>query len=130
MGDTRLEKRHSERGEGGVQGFLWLAAFALALYAGWNIIPVYIANYSLADKVNQIARSPRGVVKDEMILDMLMKEVRENSLDPYIDKSCFHVTTLETSRRISCEYERVEKVLPGVTHTFHFSLNADQPLIY
>ena len=130
MDDSRLEKRHGQRGEGGVQGFIWLAVFALALYAGWNVIPVYISNYNFADKVNQIARSPRGTVKDEMILEMLMKEVRENRLDPYIERSCFKIATLETSRRITCDYERLEKVLPGVTHTFHFSLNADQPLIY
>jgi hypothetical protein len=130
MRDTRLGKRDGERGEGGVQGFIWLAVFALALYAGWNVIPMYLANYNLGDKVTQIARTPRGVVKDEAIVEMIMKEVRENRLDPYIERSCFKVQTLETSRRINCEYERVEKVLPGVTHTFHFSLNADQPLIY
>ena len=127
--DARLGK-HSERGEGGVQGFIWLAVFALMLYAGWNVIPIYIANYNLADKVNQIARSPRGTVKDEQVVDMIMKEVRENALDPYIERSCFHVTTLETARRINCDYERVEKVLPGVTHTFHFSINVDQPLLF
>ena len=121
---------NAETGEGGIQGFIWLALFALMLYAGWNVIPIYVANYNLADKVNQIARSPRGMVKDEQILDLLMKEVRENNLDPFIEKSCFHVTTLETARRINCEYERTEKVLPGVAHTFHFTLSADQPLIY
>ncbi len=119
-----------ERGEGGIQGFIWLAVFALMLYAGWNVIPIYVSNYSLADKVNQIARSPRGQVKDEQILELLMKEVRENRLDPYIERSCFHITTLETSRRIKCQYERAERVLPGVAHTFHFTLSADQPLIY
>ena len=129
MDDGRLDRR-GERGEGGFQGFLWLAGFALALYAGWNILPVYIANYTLTDKVRQIARSPRGQVKDEQIVDMIMKEVRENSLDPYIDRTCFHVTTLETARRINCDYERTEKVLPGVTHTFRFSINEDQPLIF
>lgn len=127
--DARLEK-HGERGEGGVQGFIWLAVFALVLYAGWNIVPVYIANYTLTDKVRQIARSPRGTVKDEQIVEMIMKEVRENNLDPYIERSCFRVTTLETARRIVCDYERVEKVLPGVTHTFHFSINEDQPLLF
>lgn len=130
MEDRRLGQKHGERGEGGFQGFLWLAIFALVLYAGWNVIPIYVANYNLADKVNQIARSPRGTVKDEQILEMLMKEVRENSLDMYIERGCFHITTLETSRRITCDYERVEKVLPGVAHTFHFALNADQPLIF
>ncbi len=130
MDHTGVRTNRGEAGEGGIQGFLWLGVFALLLYACWNVAPIYVANYNLADKLNQICRSPRGTVKDEMIVDLIMKEVRENDLDPYIERTCFKVTTLETSRRIVCEYERSEKVLPGVSHTFHFSLNADQPLIY
>ena len=119
----------SERGEGRVQSIIWLGVFALAIYAGFNVIPVYIANYNLADKVNQICRTPKSV-RDEQILDMLWKEVQENRLDGYIQRSCFKVTTLDTSRRITCDYERAGKVLPGWNRTFHFKLSADQPLVF
>lgn len=119
----------SEKGEGRLQSFIWLAIFALTLYAGWNVVPVYIAHYSLADKANQICRTPRAV-KDEQILDMLMKEVVENRLDGYIQRSCFKVQTLDTSRRINCEYDREGKVLPGWTRVFHFKVDADQPLVF
>ena len=119
-----------EAGEGNLSTFIWLVVLAAIVYAAWNVAPVYIANYNMADKVNQIARSPRGQVKDEQIAELLMKEVRENALDPFIQKGCFHIQTLDTARRITCDYERTEKILPGITHTFHFSLAADQPLIY
>jgi len=120
----------NERGEGKLGSFLWLVVIAAVIYASWNIIPIYVANYALADKVNQAARTPRGSVKDDQIADMIMKDVRENNLDPYIQKSCFQIQTLETARRITCSYERTEKILPGITHTFHFTLSADQPLIF
>ena len=120
----------NERGEGRLGSFVWLVGIVAVIYAGWNIAPVYIANYALADKVNQAARTPRGSVKDDQIAEMLMKDVRENNLDHYIQKSCFQIQTLETARRITCSYERTEKVLPGITHTFHFTIAVDQPLIF
>jgi hypothetical protein len=120
----------SERGEGSrLQSFIWLAIFGLVVYAGWNVVPIYIAQYSLADKVNQICRTPRNV-KDEQLVDMMMKEVVEHRLDPYIQKSCFKIQTLDTSRRINCEYQREGVVLPGWTRTFRFRIAADQPLIF
>lgn len=120
----------NERGEGRLGSFIWLIGIAAVIYAAWNIVPIYVANYTLADKVNQAARTPRGAVKDDQIADMIMKDVRENNLDPYIQKSCFQIQTLETARRITCSYERTEKILPGITHTFHFTISADQPLIF
>ena len=119
----------SERGEGRFQSFIWLGIFALTIYAGWNVLPIYISQYNLADKVNQICRTPRNV-KDEQLLDMLMKEVVENRLDGSIQKSCFKIQTLDTSRRISCEYQRDGRVLPGWSRTFRFKINSDQPLVF
>ena len=120
----------SERGEGSrLQSLIWLGVFGLLVYAGWNVVPIYIAQYSLADKVNQICRTPRNV-KDEQLVDMMMKEVIEHRLDRYIQKSCFKVQTLDTSRRITCEYAREGLVLPGWTRTFRFRIDADQPLVF
>lgn len=119
----------SERGEGRIQSLIWLGIFALTIYAGWNVIPVYLAHYNLADKVNQICRTPKSV-RDEQIQEMLVKEVQENRLDGYIQRGCFKITTLDTSRRINCDYEREGKVLPGWTRTFRFSIKADQPLVF
>jgi hypothetical protein len=64
------------------------------------------------------------------MFDMLMKTVREQGLDPYVKRAQFKITTLETSRRITVEYERPAKVLPGFTRVFRFSNQMDQPLIY
>lgn len=119
----------SERGEGRAQSIIWLGIFALAIYAGWNVIPVYFSHYSLGDKVNQICRTPRAA-KDEHIVEMLHREVVEHRLEPYIQRSCFKITTLDTSRRITCEYTREYRVLPGWNRTSRFVLSADQPLVF
>lgn len=122
--------RRSETGEGKLSGIIWLVALAAIIYAGWNVIPVYIDHYDLADKVNQACRTPRGTVKDEQIADMIMKEVKEKRLDGFIQRSCFRISTLETSRRITCSYSRTEKVLPGINHTFNLTIDVDQPLVF
>ena len=119
----------NDRGEGRLQSLIWLGIFGLTIYAGMNVAPIYIAQYNLADKVNQICRTPRSA-KDEQILDLLWKEVIDNRLDGYIQKSCFRIQTLDTSRRITCSYDREGKVLPGWTRTFHFNIDADQPLVF
>ena len=119
-----------ERGEGRLSGIFWLAVFAAVLYAMWNVVPIYLANFSLKDKMNEIARAPQGTTTDETVRELLWKYVKEERLDPYVQRSCFHISTLATSRRISCAYDRTNQVLPGVNWTFHFNDEVDQPLIF
>ena len=122
--------RGDERGEGKLSGFIWLVGLVAVCYALWNVVPVYMANFSLKDKMNEIARAPRGVTTDDTIRDLLWKEVKERRLDGFIQRGCFRVSTLETSRRITCAYDRTEQVLPGLNWTFHFSNDVDQPLVF
>ncbi len=120
----------SERGEGRLGGFIVLALIVAAAYAAWNVAPVYMDHYGFVDKVNEIARTPRyRAPTDEKILDMLLKEVRERRLDPYIKTSNFQVITTETSRRIRLRYEREAQVLPGWKKVIQFDFTADQPLV-
>ncbi len=128
--ERRAMQPRNERGEGRLSTTIWLVVIAASLYAAWNVLPIYMANYQLKDKMTEIARTPRGQVNDEKVLDLVMKEVRELDLYNYIGKANFRVTTMDTSRKISCEYEREGQVLPGWKHTFRFSLFVDQPQLY
>jgi hypothetical protein len=122
--------RHtSEKGEGKLGGFIWLAVAVAAAFAAWNIAPVYIDNESFKDKLNEIARTPRYRATDEKIMETVMKEVRERRLDPYIARQQIQIITVETSRRILCNYERTVEVLPSFKKTFKFNIIADQPLV-
>jgi hypothetical protein len=120
----------SERGEGRLSAIIWLVVLAAAIYAGFHVGPVYYGNYQIADKMVEVARLPRGTNTDDKILDILMKEVREDGLGGYLNRQQFLISTYEGGRRISCQYERTVDILPGWTHTFKFVNKADQPLIY
>jgi hypothetical protein len=120
----------SERGEGKLSSILGLAIFAAAVLAIWNVAPIYIADFALKDKMNEIARAPRGTTSDEKVMDMLMRYVREERLDSYVNRNAFKISTLETSRRITVDYYREADILPGWKHTFNFHNQVDQPLIY
>ncbi len=120
----------SQKGEGRVGSIVSLLVFAAVLYAAWNVAPAYIANYGLKDKMNEIARSPRGTTTDEKILDMLANYTREEGLDGYVQRPMFQVVTLETSRRIVVVYERDVKVLPGFTRVLTFENDVSQPLVF
>jgi hypothetical protein len=120
----------SERGEGKLGSIVGLAVFAAAILAVWNVAPVYIDDFALKDKMNEIARAPRGTNTDEKVMDQLMRYVREERLEGFVNRQAFKISTLETSRRISVEYSREADILPGWKHTFNFRNVVDQPLIY
>jgi hypothetical protein len=119
-----------ERGDGKLGAILWLAFFVLIVYAIWNVAPVYIQHYALVDKTNELARAPKWNHPDDRIYDLLMKYVREERLDAYVQRNSFSISTLETSRRITLGYNREAQILPGWKHTFKFTNQVDQPLVY
>jgi hypothetical protein len=120
----------SERGEGKLSSLFALAVFAAAVLALWNVGPVFIDDFALKDKMNEIARAPRGTHTDDKLLEMLMRYVREERIDGYVQRTAFKISTLETSRRITVDYKREAQILPGWKHTFTFHNQVDQPLIY
>jgi deoxyribose-phosphate aldolase len=66
--------RHAEQGEGRIGSLLFLVVLAAAGYAAWNVAPLYIANYSMKDKMLEVARQPRST-NDEKVraCEMSMK---------------------------------------------------------
>jgi hypothetical protein len=119
----------NERGEGRLGTVIWLLIVAGVAYAGWNLIPVYFSNYNFADKMTELARAPKYSHPDDRIESELIKAAQENHLEDFIKARTCKINTLEVRRVITCEYDRVVQILPGVKHTFHFKSEADQPLI-
>ncbi|HSB61210.1 MAG TPA: hypothetical protein VLI67_05795 [Vicinamibacteria bacterium] len=120
----------NQRGEGRGGALVSLALFVAVGYAGWNVIPVYWAHYDFVDKVNEICRTPIYKARtDEVILEMLMREVRNRRLDDWIKRGSFKISTTETSRRIVLAYEREVLVLPGWKRVLKFDFTSDQPLV-
>jgi hypothetical protein len=119
--------RKSERGGSTISNIFWLAVLLAALYAGWNIIPVYYEHYSLTDYMLEASRKHPSVNKDDVILNSLMRQVREMRMDAYVLPQNFRIQTRETSRMISVDYNREASVFPGVKRVFHMTYTADSP---
>lgn len=121
----------NEQGAGKLAGIFWLLLFIALIYAGINLAPVYVSNYNFEDKMNQICRLGRGTHTDEKIIDLLVLAGKEYDLDDYIKRDTCKVRTTESSRTISCYYERDAKYLPGVApRRFKFDLKVDQPILF
>jgi hypothetical protein len=123
-------RRDGERGAAQASSIIALLVLIAAGWAAWNVAPIYLAHYDFADKLNEIARTPKYKARtDDVIKDMVMKEVRERRLEEFIARGNIDVRTTDTSRQIVIDYERTATPLPGWERVFEFSLHADQPLI-
>jgi hypothetical protein len=123
-------QRNAERGAAQLSSIISLLALIALAYAAWNGIPVAFDHFDFKDKVNEIARTPKyKAPTDERIIEMILKEVRERRLSPYIARGNISVSTTDTSRVIEIFYERTVKLLPGWERTFELTIKADQPLI-
>ena len=121
--------RNAERGEGRLGSIIGLIVFGAIAMAAWNVVPVYVANYTFDDKLDEFARMNRFQHKDDRIMEYVMREAGKQRLDVYLGRSGCKILTREVSRTIDCEYTREVEVLPGWKHVFKFTPSADQPLI-
>ena len=122
-------RSNSERGEGKLGTIVGLAVLVGVLLAAWNVVPLFIADYTFADKLLEFARMNRYQHNDERIMDLVMREAAKQRIDVYLGRDGCKITTRETSRTIDCRYQREAEILPGWKHTFRFKPSADQPLI-
>jgi hypothetical protein len=121
--------REAERGEGRMGSIIGLIVFAAIALAAWNVIPVYVANYTFDDKLDEFARMNRYQHRDDRIMELVNREAAKQRIDVYLGRSGCKIMTRDTSRTIDCEYSREVEVLPGFKHVFKFHPSADQPLI-
>lgn len=119
----------SESGKGNIGNIVGLLLLAAVGYAAWNVGPVYMSNYNFADKMRDIARTPRYRGNDDRVMDLLMKEASEQRIQAYLPRGQCKIETQESYRRIRCEYSREVEILPGWKKVFRFDNKVDQPLI-
>jgi len=70
--------RNSQRGEGRFKAISFTVVLVIAIYVAFKLVPIYVAEYQLNDKLQEIARF--GVVNrntEEKIKDEVMKEVAD-----------------------------------------------------
>jgi hypothetical protein len=122
-------RSNGERGEGRLGTIMGLVVFGAVCLAAWNVVPIFVADYTFADKLHEYARLNRYINNDEKIMTMVMKEAANERIDVYLSREGCKVVTRENSRTINCKYQREVEILPGWKHTFGFTPSADQPLI-
>ena len=104
---TRIHRarahRPSERGEGKLKAFLFLVVVVLIIYSAWKIVPAYVSDYQLSDKMQEQARY--AVVNhytDEQIRDNLFKVMQD--LEIPAKRDALKVTASSAVVKISLEY--------------------------
>ena len=102
--DRRAPAQHrSERGEGKLKGVIYLAILLLIIYSAVKIVPIYVSNYQLSDKMQEQARY--AVVNrytEDQIRDNIFKIVQELELP--VKRDAIKVFTTNSVVRISTEY--------------------------
>ena len=97
------ELGHSERGAGRLKPIVVLAVIALAIYSAWKIIPAYVNDYQLSDKMQEQARF--AVVNrytEDQIRENIYKVVID--LDIPAKKEAIKVIATNSAVKISMEY--------------------------
>lgn len=88
IGDRRAAAhRRSERGEGKAKAIIVTAIILFAIYSAVKIVPAYVREYELQDKMQEQARF--GVVNrypEEKIRDIIFKEVQDQGLEDRIKR--------------------------------------------
>jgi len=92
-----------ERGEGRLKAIVYTAVFALAIYVGVKIVPPYMANYQLSDKLEETARFALvNRYDDEKIRDVIFKEIQ--NLEIPVTRDQIKVTADLSAVQISLDY--------------------------
>ena len=94
------------------------------------MVPIFVADYTFADKLNEFARMNRYQHNDDRIME-LVTEGSEQGAHRHLPR---RPAGLQDHDPRDEPHDRVQvlaqvEILPGWNHTFTFTPSADQPLI-
>ena len=101
--DTKHRRFRAQRGSGKFKAIAYTAIVVLGIFCAVRLLPPYIAEYQLSDKMQEQARF--GVVNrytEEQIRDVIFKEAMD--LDVPIKKDQIKVLANPSVVRISLDY--------------------------
>lgn len=121
-------RRRSERGEGRLKGIIIVVMVVLAIYTVWKVVPVYVNEYQLSDKMQEQARY--AVVNrytEDQIRENVFKVIQD--LDIPAKREDIKVVSNNSVVKISLEYSVPVEVL--MYHTdIHFSPNSEDKALF
>jgi hypothetical protein len=112
-----------ERGEGKIKLVLFLLIFASLIFVGFRTVPAYVAEYQLADKMQESARF--AIVtrqSEEQVRETIYKVIQD--LDIPVKKEDIKVVTTDRAVTISIDY-RVPVDLLFFQTELHFTPSSE-----
>lgn len=107
----------SEQGGGKLKAILYTAVFAFLIYSAVKILPPYISNYQIADKMQETARF--AVVNrydEEKVRDVIFKEIQD--LEIPVKREEIKVVVNPSEVKINLDYS-----VPIDLLVYHFDLH-------
>ena len=127
-GQNRVQQRRFERGEGRMKAILTLVIILLVLYSAWKIVPAYVNDYQLSDKMQEQARF--AVVNrytEDQIRDNIYKVVQD--LEIPAKREDIKVVSTNAVVKISLQYT-VPVDLLMYHMELHFSPNSENKALF
>jgi len=73
-----FNSRRGQRGEGRLKAIVYTVILAAAVYVAIKVVPIYVAEYQLKDKISEQARfAVVNRYSDEQIKDILFKTIQD-----------------------------------------------------
>jgi len=118
-----LERRRRERGGGKLKALVVTAVIVFGIYAAFKLVPPYVAEYQLNDKMQETARFAQvSGYSEDQIRDLIFKTVED--LDIPVTKDQIKVVAGRPVTKISIDYTVPVNLLFFQT-TLHFSPSAE-----
>ncbi|HVS86768.1 MAG TPA: DUF4845 domain-containing protein [Candidatus Acidoferrum sp.] len=119
--------RRVERGEGKPKAIFYTLILVLVVYSAFKIVPVYIQNYQLSDKMQETARfAVVNRYSEEQIRDTIYKEMQ--TLEIPARREDIKVSSSQSVVRISVDYT-VPVDLLFYHMDFHFTPSSENKSI-
>jgi len=98
-----FSSKRAQRGEGQLKAIIYMLVLAAAVYAAVKVVPIYVAEYQLKDKIAEQARF--AIVNrytEEQVKDIIFKVIQD--LDIPAKRDDIKVETTNHGMRISVNY--------------------------
>ncbi len=103
MNQPGKESQRSQRGAGKLKAIIYTVILVVGVYMAFKIVPLYVADYQLKDKMGEQARfAVVNRYSDEQIRDVIFKTVQD--LDIPAKREDFKVEHTNHGLRISLDY--------------------------
>ena len=103
MTQPAKESQRSQRGAGKLKAIIYTVILVVGIYAAFKIVPLYVADYQLKDKMSEQARfAVVNHYSDDQIRDVIYKTVQD--LDIPAKRDDIKVEHTNRGLRISLDY--------------------------